>query len=322
MTKADPRTIMILGSNGMVGSAFLRKCETAFSAESLIPIGRDDCDLRDQRAVFSLLEKFRPEWVILAAAKVGGIYANSNYPKDFIYDNLVIESNVIEAAYRTGVDRLLFLGSSCIYPKLAPQPLVEEALLTGSLESTNEPYAVAKIAGLKLCDAYNQQLDCDFRALMPTNIYGVNDNYHPENSHVIPGLIRRFHEAKIAGIKSARVWGSGSVHREFLFVDDLADAMLHIMTLLKKDYKNLVGSSGVHLNVGTGSDIPIKDLAKLIAEVVEYEGQIIFDANMPDGTPRKVLDVSRINKCGWAAKTPLREGLTEAYQDFQMRFVR
>jgi GDP-L-fucose synthase len=264
--------------------------------------------LRDQRAVHSFLEETRPTQVYLAAAKVGGIHANNTYKADFLYDNVMMEANVIEGSRRAGVEKLLFLGSSCIYPKHAPQPMSEDVLLTGALEPTNEPYAIAKIAGLKLCDAYRDQHGCNFISAMPTNLYGPGDNYHPENSHVLPALVRRFHEAKVNGASEVMCWGTGSPRREFLHVDDLAQACLHLM-----DVHNDAG----WVNVGTGEDVTIKELAETVARVVGYEGELVWDTTKPDGTPRKLLDVSKMTALGWRATTPLERGIEAVYVDFQ-----
>ena len=298
--------IYIAGHRGMVGSAIFRKLEQeGFS--NLITRTSAELDLRNQQAVKEFFESEKPEYVFLAAAKVGGIVANNTYRADFLYDNLVIQNNIIHNSYLTGVKKLLFLGSSCIYPKLAPQPLKEEYLLTGLLEPTNEPYAIAKIAGIKLCDAYRDQYNCDFISVMPTNLYGYNDNYHPENSHVLPALIRKFHEAKINGVKEVVVWGSGSPMREFLFADDLADACFYLMQTYSEP--NLI-------NIGTGEDITIKDLALLIKQIVGFEGDLVFDSSKPDGTPRKLMDVSKLHSRGWKHSIELPEGISLAYADF------
>jgi nucleoside-diphosphate-sugar epimerase len=255
----------------------------------------------------------RPEYVILAAAKVGGIHANNTYPAEFIYQNLMIEANVAHAAWRSGVKRLLFLGSSCIYPREAPQPMGEEALLTGPLEPTNEPYALAKISGIKLCESYNRQYGTDFRSVMPTNLYGINDNFHPENSHVIPALMRRFHEAKQRGDQEVTVWGSGTVMREFLYVDDMAEASLFVLNLDEKTYRENTRPMLSHINIGTGVDVTIRELAETMKEVVGYSGAIRFDASKPDGAPRKLIDVSRLASMGWTYATSLKEGLEKTY---------
>jgi GDP-L-fucose synthase len=267
-----------------------------------------ELDLREQAAVFAFLEETRPLHVYLAAAKVGGIHANNAYKADFLFDNLQMQANVIEGSRRAGVEKLLFLGSSCIYPKHAPQPMGEDALLTGALEPTNEPYAIAKIAGLKMCDAYRDQHGCNFISAMPTNLYGPGDNYHPENSHVLPAMIRRFHEARESGTQEVVCWGTGSPMREFLHVDDLAHACLHLM-----DVHNEAG----WVNVGTGQDVTIRELAETVADVVGYRGAIRWNSSKPDGTPRKLLDVGKMSDLGWKAKTPLRQGIEEVYADFQ-----
>lgn len=296
----------IAGHRGMVGSALTRALQAA-GCDKLITAPSAELDLRNQRATADFVARHRPEVMIIAAAKVGGIHANSTYPADFLYDNLMIATNLIQAAYETGVERVLFLGSSCIYPKFAAQPIREESLLTGPLEPTNEAYAVAKIAGLKLCEYYRQQHGCLFHSAMPCNLYGLGDNYHGENSHVIPALIRRFHEAKVSGAEVVTMWGSGTPLREFLFADDLAAACLHLLTL--EDPPSLV-------NVGAGTDLPIRELAELVAATVGYEGKIVNDATKPDGTPRKLMDSSLIASLGWKATTKLAEGLKVAYGDF------
>ena len=299
--------VYIAGHRGMVGSAILRALKERGHA-NLITRTAAELDLRDQRAVHSFLEETRPTQVYLAAAKVGGIHANSTYKADFLYDNVMMEANVIEGSRRAGVEKLLFLGSSCIYPKHAPQPMAEDVLLTGALEPTNEPYAIAKIAGLKLCDAYRDQHGCNFISAMPTNLYGPGDNYHPENSHVLPALVRRFHEAQVSGASEVVCWGTGSPRREFLHVDDLAEACLHLM-----DVHNDAG----WVNVGTGEDVTIKELAETVARVVGFEGALVWDTNKPDGTPRKLLDVSKMTALGWRATTPLEHGIEQVYQDFK-----
>ena len=298
--------VYIAGHRGMVGSAIFRKLQNE-GFTNLITRTSSQLDLRNQQAVadFFMLEK--PEFVFLAAAKVGGIVANNTYRADFLYDNLVIQNNIIHNSYISGVTKLLFLGSSCIYPKLAAQPLKEEYLLTGLLEPTNEPYAIAKIAGIKLCDAYRDQYNCDFISVMPTNLYGYNDNYHPENSHVLPALIRKFHEAKTLGKRDVIIWGSGSPMREFLFADDLANACFYLMQTY---------SEPSLINIGTGEDITIKDLALLIKEIVGFEGELIFDSSKPDGTPRKLMDVSKLHSRGWKHTVELPEGIKMAYADF------
>lgn len=304
----------------MVGSAIVRALESK-KHQDIITRTRGELDLIDQTAVKTFFNKERPDVVYLAAAKVGGIHANNTYPATFIYENLMIEANIIQAAFESGVKKLLFLGSSCIYPKLASQPMTEDALLSGLLEPTNEPYAIAKIAGIKLCESYNRQYGVDYRSVMPTNLYGQNDNYHPENSHVIPALMRRFHEAKINNDASVTVWGSGKPKREFLFADDLAEACLHVMALEPEAYKAATSSMQSHLNVGFGSDVTISDLASTMARVTGFKGEIIFDSTKPDGSPRKLMDSSRLEKLGWKASTPLEEGLIVTYQDFIKRIA-
>jgi len=307
--------IYVAGHRGMVGSALVR-CLEACGYHNLLLRSRAELDLVNQAAVSDFFATEKPDYVFLAAAKVGGIHANNTYPADFIYLNLVIETNIIEAAFRAGVKRLLFLGSSCIYPQLARQPMTEDVLLTGPLEPTNEPYAIAKIAGIKLCESYNRQHGTDFRSVMPTNLYGINDNFHPENSHVIPGMMRRFHEAKRADAAEVVVWGSGRAMREFLYVDDMAEACLHVMNLSKETYAGSTEPMLSHINVGTGIDCSIRELAETMAEVVGFQGKIIFDAEKPDGTPRKLLDVSRLRQLGWEATTSLRQGLEQTYRWF------
>jgi len=298
--------IYVAGHRGMVGSAIYRKLQKE-GYTNLITRTSDQLDLRNQQAVADFFAAEQPEYVFLAAAKVGGIVANNTYRADFLYENLAIQNNVIHQAYTNSVKKLMFLGSSCIYPKMAPQPLQEDSLLTGLLEETNEPYAIAKIAGIKMCDAYRSQYGCDFISVMPTNLYGYNDNYHPQNSHVLPALIRKFHEAKTNGDAEVTIWGSGTPMREFLFADDLADACYFLM----ENY-----SDAQFLNVGTGVDLTIKDLALLIQKVVGFEGQLTFDSSKPDGTPRKLMDVSKLHNLGWKHKIDLEEGLKLAYQDF------
>jgi GDP-L-fucose synthase len=290
----------------MVGSAIYRKL-VAEGYTNLITRTSKELDLRDQRAVFSFFEQERPDYVFLAAAKVGGIIANNTYRADFLYENLEIQNNIIHQSYKHGVKKLMFLGSSCIYPKLAPQPLKEEYLLTGLLEETNEPYAIAKIAGIKMCDAYRAQYNCNFVSVMPTNLYGYNDNYHPQNSHVLPALIRKFHEAKVNATPEVIIWGSGSPMREFLFADDLADACYFLMETYNEP---------TLINIGTGEDLTIKDLALLIKKVVGFEGTLTFDSSKPDGTPRKLMDVTKLHNLGWKHQIQLEQGIELAYQDF------
>jgi GDP-L-fucose synthase len=296
----------VAGHRGMVGSAIYRKLQQE-GYTNLVTRTSSELDLRDQTAVTSFFETEKPDYVFLAAAKVGGIIANNTYRADFLYENLCIQNNVIHQAYLHGVKKLMFLGSSCIYPKLAPQPLKEEYLLTGLLEETNEPYAIAKIAGIKMCDAYRAQYNCNFISVMPTNLYGYNDNYHPQNSHVLPALIRKFHEAKVNGDAEVTIWGSGSPMREFLFADDLADACYFLMENYNED--NLI-------NIGTGEDLTIKDLALLIKKVIGFEGELTFDSSKPDGTPRKLMDVSKLHSLGWKHQVELETGINLAYQDF------
>ena len=319
-TQLAPK-IYVAGHRGMVGSAIVRQLVAqGHSPSQIVGRTRAEMDLTDQAAVRAFFAKERPDQVYLAAAKVGGIHANNTYPAEFIYDNLMVQANVIDAAFRNGVKKLLFLGSSCIYPKLAPQPMAESALLTGFLEPTNEPYAVAKIAGIKICESYNRQYGLehgiDYRSVMPTNLYGPGDNYHPENSHVIPALIRRFHEAKSGNLPAVAIWGSGKPYREFLYVDDMASASVHVMNLPKPLYDTHTLPMQSHINVGFGSDVTIADLAHTVAKVVGFTGHITFDATKPDGAPRKLMDSARLHSLGWAAKVDLEAGLKTAYQDF------
>jgi len=300
----------------MVGSALVRRLET-LGRGPVVTAGRDELDLQDTVAVRRFFAERRIDEVYLAAARVGGIHANEHYPADFIYDNLMIEANVVDAAHRAGIDRLLFLGSSCIYPKLAPQPMREEALLTGPLEPTNEPYAIAKIAGIKLCESYNRQHGRDYRSVMPTNLYGPNDNFHPANSHVIPALLRRFHEAVQDGAPEVPIWGSGTPMREFLHVDDLAAACVHVMDLPAARYREHTRPGLSHLNVGTGVDCSIRQLAETVARVTGFHGTLRFDATRPDGAPRKLLDVARLRALGWEPRIGLEEGLRATYAWFR-----
>ena len=315
MTRSVNDSIFIAGHRGMVGSALVRRLK-GLGYKNLLLRARDELDLQDQGAVRHFFNENRIDQVYLAAAKVGGIYANKTYPADFILQNLSIQSNVIGAALDTGVRRLLFLGSSCIYPRKAPQPMKEEALLTGTLEPTNEPYAIAKIAGIKMCESCNRQHGTDYRSVMPTNLYGPGDNFHPENSHVVPALIRRFHEAKEKGAPFVTVWGSGRARREFLHVDDMASACVHIMELEESRLKQHVYPMLSHINIGTGEDCTIKELAEMIARTVNYEGEIRFDASKPDGASRKLLDVSRLASLVWNASAGLEEGLKDTYKWF------
>lgn len=305
-----PDKIYVAGHRGMVGSSILRKLKDE-GFENIVFRTSSELDLRNQQAVNDFFAAERPDYVFLAAAKVGGIYSNNTYRAEFIYNNLMIESNVISAAYKRKVKKLMFLGSSCIYPKMAPQPLREDYLLTGPLEPTNEPYAIAKIAGLKMCEAFRDQYGCDFISVMPSNLYGPNDNYHPENSHVLPALLRKFHEAKINEQPSVTVWGTGNARREFLHVDDFADACFFLM----QHY-----SEKEFVNIGWGEDITILELAEMIRSVTEYEGEIRFDHSKPDGTPRKLMDTSKLTSLGWKPKIRLREGITSVYDGFQMAY--
>ena len=309
------RKVFVAGHKGMVGSAICRQAQKQSDIE-IITRTRDELDLRDQTAVHKFMAIERPDEVILAAAKVGGIHANNTYPAEFIYQNLQIQNNIIHAAHMTDVQKLLFLGSSCIYPRAVEQPMCEQALLTGILEPTNEPYAIAKIAGIKMCESYNRQYGRDYRSVMPTNLYGPGDNYHPENSHVVPALIRRFHEAKLGNLDEVIVWGSGAPMREFLYVEDMAQASLFVHNLEHAIYTENTEPMLSHINVGTGVDVTIKELAETINEVVGFTGELIFDKSKPDGTMRKLLDVSTLRKLGYVAPTSLRSGLELAYADF------
>lgn len=305
--------IYIAGHNGMVGAAIL-KLLSAQGYQNIIIRSHQALDLTQQQAVAQFMQAEKPDYVVLAAAKVGGIFANNEYPAEFIYQNLMIESNVIHQAYLAGVTQLLFLGSSCIYPKFAQQPMAENSLLTGILESTNEPYAIAKIAGIKLCESYNRQYGTDYRSVMPTNLYGEGDNFDLQNSHVIPALIRKIHEAKINQQSYVELWGTGNAKREFLHVNDMADACYHVMTLNKEIYKKHTQPMLSHINIGSGKDISIRELAETIAEIIGFSGNILWNTNMPDGTARKLLAVDLVKKLGWQAKISLKEGLTETYQ--------
>ncbi|WP_415893542.1 GDP-L-fucose synthase [Neptuniibacter sp. PT8_73] len=307
--------VFVAGHRGMVGSAICRQL-AAQPEVNVITASRDELDLTSQLQVSEFFQKNKIDQVYLAAAKVGGIHANNEYPAEFIYENLMIESNIIHSAYKAGVKKLLFLGSSCIYPKMAEQPMKESALLTGVLEPTNEPYAIAKIAGIKLCESYNRQYGVDYRSVMPTNLYGENDNFHPENSHVIPALMRRFHEAKIASAKEVVVWGSGKPMREFLHVDDMAAASLFVMNADKAVYDNCTETMLSHINVGTGVDCTIAELALTMAKVVGFEGEVVFDSTKPDGTPRKLMDVSTLEQLGWKYSISLKDGLGMTYTWF------
>ena len=312
--------IYVAGHRGMVGSAILRVLQSQGHSD-LLTRTHAELDLTNQATVDTFFAQEKPDQVYMAAAKVGGIHANSTYPADFIYQNLMVQANVIEAAFRHGVKKLLFLGSSCIYPRLAEQPMREDALLTGVLEPTNEPYAIAKIAGIKLCESYNRQYGAshgvDYRSVMPTNLYGPGDNYHPENSHVIPALIRRFHEAKVSGAPSVSIWGSGTPRREFLYVDDMAAASVFVMNLPQAVYQQHTQPMLSHINVGFGSDVTIAELAQTVGQTVGYQGAIEFDSSKPDGAPRKWMDSARLVKLGWRADVGLMQGLAIAYQDFK-----
>jgi len=307
--------IYIAGHRGLVGSAIIRQLE-ARGSTNLITRTHRELDLTDQMAVRDFFAVEKPDYVVLAAAKVGGIHANNTFPADFIYQNLMIESNVIDAAYRNKVKRLLFLGSTCIYPKAVEQPMRESALLTDTLEPTNEPYALAKIAGIKLCESYNRQYGTDFRSVMPTNLYGINDNFHPENSHVIPALMRRFHEAKRTNAEEVVVWGTGKAMREFLYVDDMAAASLFVLGLDEESYQQNTQPMLSHINVGTGVDVTIREMAETMKRVVGFEGDLVFDTSKPDGAPRKLIDVSRLSAMGWRYSIGLQEGLQKTYDWF------
>jgi GDP-L-fucose synthase len=311
----DAGAIYVAGHRGMVGSAIVRRLQ-ALGRGPILTATHSELDLTDQAAVDAFFAAHRIDQVVLAAAKVGGIHANNTFPADFILDNLLMECNVIGAAHRAGVQRLLFLGSSCIYPRLSPQPMREDALLTGTLEATNEPYAVAKIAGIKLCESFNRQHGRDYRSVMPTNLYGPGDNFHPENSHVIPALLRRFHEAVQRGGAEVVIWGSGTPMREFLHVDDMAEASVHVMDLPREVYERHTQPMLSHINVGTGVDCSIRELAETIARVTGFQGRLTWDRSKPDGTPRKLMDVSRLASLGWQARIGLEEGLRDAYRWF------
>jgi len=314
------KKIFLAGHNGMVGSAIHRLLKSRKNIK-IITCTRSELDLCDQKAVKDFMESVQPTEVIMAAAKVGGIHANNSYPADFIYQNLQMQSNLIHYSHLQNVDKFLFLGSSCIYPKYAKQPMTEDVLLTGSLERTNEPYAIAKIAGIKLCESYNRQYGRDYRSVMPTNLYGPGDNYHPENSHVVPGLIRRFHEAKIKRLDEVVVWGTGKPMREFLFVDDMAAACIFIHDLEKSFFEKNIRKMQSHINIGAGVDITIKKLAYIIRDIVGYNGKITFDSTKPDGSPRKLMNVDLLKQLGWEAQTSLILGLEKSYEDFLQKLI-
>ena len=321
MNKVAQSKIYVAGHRGMVGSALVRNLlAQGIASENLITRSRQELDLTNQLAVQEFFARERPDQVYLAAAKVGGIHANNTYPASFIYENLMVQANVIEAAFRNGVRKLLFLGSSCIYPRMAEQPMKESALLTGTLEPTNEPYAIAKIAGIKLCESYNRQYGVshgvDYRSVMPTNLYGPGDNYHPENSHVLPALIRRFHEAKVSGANTVTLWGTGKARREFLYVDDMASASVHVMNLQQDVYAAHTLSMQGHINVGSGSDVTITEVAEMIRDVVGFKGAIDYDISKPDGAPRKWMDSQKLQGLGWKPSYSLMAGLQKAYADF------
>lgn len=314
--------IYVAGHRGMVGSAIVRALlAKGIAPERIVSRTHAELDLTCQASVNDFFAQERPEQVYMAAAKVGGIHANNAYPAEFIYDNLMVQANVIHAAHIHGVQKLLFLGSSCIYPKHAPQPMNEDALLMGKLEPTNEPYAVAKIAGIKICESYNRQYGRDYRSVMPTNLYGPGDNYHPENSHVVPAMLRRFHEAKLQKAPRVAIWGTGTPMREFLHVDDMAAACVHVMALDKAVYDAQTQPMQNHINVGFGSDVTIADLARTVARIVGYPGEITFDTSKPDGTPRKLMDSSRLNNLGWRPRVALEAGLAQAYADFSKNYA-
>jgi GDP-L-fucose synthase len=306
--------VFVAGHKGMVGSAICRKLQNHDC--ELITASRKELDLTSQNQVREFFNFHKFDQVYLAAAKVGGIYANNHYPAEFIYENLMIQNNVIHQSYLSGVKKLLFLGSSCIYPRLAPQPISEDSLLDGALEATNEPYAIAKISGIKTCESYNRQYGVDYRSIMPSNLYGLGDNYHSKNSHVIPALIRRFHEAKLKNSDCVTVWGSGSPRREFLYVDDMADAAIYIMNINQIKLNSVISLRCSHINVGSGNDISIRELASIISDVIGYSGKIVWDSTKPDGAPRKLMNNKLISSLGWRSKISLREGLTLSYEDY------
>jgi GDP-L-fucose synthase len=307
--------IFVAGHNGLVGSAIRRTLQVR-GYKNIVTRRHSELDLTDQAQVRTFFETEHIDQVYLAAAKVGGIHANNTYPAQFIYENMMVQANVVHEAWRCGVKKLLFLGSSCIYPRMAEQPIREQYLMNGALEPTNEPYAMAKIAGIKLCESYNRQYGTDYRSVMPTNLYGPGDNFHPHDSHVIPGLLRRFHEAKVSRAGQVVIWGSGKPMREFLYVDDMAEASVHVMQLDRETYCRHTAPMQSHINVGSGEDITIENLSRLVGDTVGYKGEIVFDTTKPDGTPRKLLDVSKLKNLGWTASTPLDRGLQLAYQAF------
>ena len=309
------KKIYLAGHRGMVGAAILRQLQAA-GHDNVVTRTHVELDLTDQAAVREFLQSEKPDQIILAAAKVGGIHANNEYPAEFIYQNLMMEANIIHQAWAAGCQELLFLGSSCIYPKFAEQPMQESSLLTGVLESTNEPYAIAKIAGIKLCESYNRQYGTDYRSVMPTNLYGENDNFHLENSHVIPAMIRKFHDAKVAGAATVTLWGSGKAMREFLHVNDMAAASLHVLNLAKSSYQTVTEPMLSHINVGTGVDVTIKELAETIQKVIGFNGEIVWDSSKPDGTPRKLMDSAKLRALGWQPAIELEEGLNTTYDWF------
>jgi GDP-L-fucose synthase len=315
------KRIFVAGHRGLVGSAIVRALRKR-DYSNIITRTHAELELTDQAAVRDFFASEKIDEVYLAAARVGGIHANNTYPAEFIYDNMMVQANVIHEAWRAGVKKLLFLGSSCIYPRMAAQPIKEEYLMSGSLEPTNEPYAIAKIAGIKMCESYNRQYGTDYRSVMPTNLYGPGDNYHPENSHVIPALIRRFHEAKESGASKVTIWGTGTPRREFLYVDDMADASVHVMELDRRTYDANTEPMLSHINVGTGEDVTIREVAEVIRKAVGFQGEIEFDTNKPDGTPRKLMDTAKLSRLGWHPGMRLGEGITETYRHFQQEVVR
>jgi GDP-L-fucose synthase len=313
------KNIFVAGHNGMVGSALIRQLSTE-KKNNVVVADKSELDLTNQYKVNRFFKDNNIDEVYLAAAKVGGIYANNKYPADFIYQNLMIELNIIDASHKADINKLLFLGSSCIYPKYAQQPMKEDALLSGAFESTNEPYAIAKIAGIKLCESYNRQHGRDYRSVMPSNLYGPGDNYHPKNSHVIPGLIRRFHDASLENLPEVYAWGTGEPMREFLYVDDMADASIFIMNINKSIYDKVTEPMISHINIGSGIDISIKELTEIIAEITNYKGNIIWDDSKPDGPKKKLMDVSKLSSLGWSNKIDLKHGLKMAYNDYLLGF--